>query len=87
MPYPLLRRPMKRMWMTSAHADSTAEAFVHWDEDDPAVVPTSCAKCHSSGGYQDFLGADGTEAGVVDNDADIGSVITCVTCHNMQPQH
>lgn len=74
--------PYEALWMTSAHADSSAEAFVHWDEDDPAVVPISCAKCHSSDGYQDFLGADGTEAGTVDNDAELGSVITCVTCHN-----
>ncbi|TFG70302.1 MAG: hypothetical protein E4H27_06150, partial [Anaerolineales bacterium] len=74
--------PFEAQWLTSAHADSTAEAFVHWNEDDPAVVPISCAKCHSSDGYQDFLGADGTEAGVVDNDAELGSVITCVTCHN-----
>ncbi|MDF1516004.1 MAG: cytochrome c3 family protein, partial [Anaerolineae bacterium] len=74
--------PFEAMWMTSAHADASAEAFVHWDEDDPAVVPATCAKCHSTYGYQDFLGADGTAAGSVDNDAAIGSVITCVACHN-----
>lgn len=74
--------PFEEEWMNSPHADETAEAFVHWDGDDPAVVPSRCAKCHSSPGMLDFLGVDGTEAGVVDNDAPIGTTVTCVTCHN-----
>ncbi|MCB0049724.1 MAG: cytochrome c3 family protein [Caldilineaceae bacterium] len=69
-------------WMASGHADAAAEAFVHWNEDDPAVVPESCAKCHSSTGYQDFLGADGTEAGVVNAPHPVGTVVDCVACHN-----
>ncbi|MFC2095011.1 polyheme membrane-associated cytochrome C [Candidatus Bipolaricaulota bacterium] len=63
------------------HGDADAEAFIHWDEDDPAVVPAGCAKCHAGAGFIDFVGADGTEAGVVDNDAAPG-VLTCDTCHN-----
>ncbi len=59
-----------------------AEAFVHWDEDDPAEIPTSCAKCHSTPGYQDFLGADGSEAGVVNAAAPIGTTVECAACHN-----
>jgi len=55
---------------------------VHWDEDEPPEVPTRCAKCHSTPGYLDFLGVDGTEAGTVDNPAPIGTTVTCVTCHN-----
>ncbi|MBC8264563.1 MAG: hypothetical protein H8E47_10625, partial [Anaerolineales bacterium] len=70
------------LWASSGHADAEAEAFRHWDEDDPKEVSTSCAKCHSSYGYLDFLGADGTEAGVVDNAAAVDSVIDCTTCHN-----
>jgi hypothetical protein len=69
-------------WSGSGHADITAEAFIHWDEETPAEVPTSCAKCHSEGGYLDYLGADGTEAGVVDNAAPIGTTVTCTVCHN-----
>lgn len=69
-------------WQNSPHADASAEAFVHWDEDDPAEVPTSCAKCHSTPGFIDFLGADGTEAGTVDQAAPIGSVVECEACHN-----
>ncbi len=41
-----------------------------------------CAKCHSETGYVDFLGADGSAAGVVDNPAQIGTVVSCVACHN-----
>jgi hypothetical protein len=79
---PVAEIPFAELWVGSGHADTEAEAFRHWDEDDPAVVPVSCAKCHSTGGYLDFLGADGTEAWVVDADAEIGTVIECVACHN-----
>ena len=74
--------PFEDEWAASPHADAEAEAFVHWDEDDPAEVPTSCAKCHSTPGYLDYVGADGTEVNVVDNPAPIGTVITCEACHN-----
>lgn len=74
--------PFEALWVGSPHADAEAEAFVHWNEDDPAEVPTSCAKCHSTPGYQDFLGADGTEAGTVDAAAPIGTTVTCAACHN-----
>jgi hypothetical protein len=69
-------------WASSAHADRTAEAFVHWDEDDPPVVPAACARCHSYYGFADFLGADGSAPGAVDTAAKIGSVLFCTTCHN-----
>jgi hypothetical protein len=74
--------PYEEEWVTSPHNDATAEAFVHWNEDDPAEVPTSCAKCHSSTGYQDYLGADGSEAGVVDAAVPVGETVKCEACHN-----
>jgi len=74
--------PFQEMWAGSGHADAEAEAFRHWDEDDPQAVPAGCAKCHSAYGYLDFLGVDGTAAGTVDNSAPVDSVIDCVTCHN-----
>lgn len=79
---PAVEVPFLDPWAGSAHADETAESFVHWDEDDPPEVPTACAKCHSAPGYKDYLGVDGTEAGVVDNPAEIGSVVNCTVCHN-----
>lgn len=77
-----LEVPFEEAWGGSAHADASAEAFRHWDEEDPQVVPASCAKCHSTPGYQDFLGLDGSAYGSVENDAPIGTVIACVACHN-----
>ena len=74
--------PFLELWQSSGHADASAEAFVHWDEDDPAEVPTRCAKCHSTPGYLDFLGADGTEFGVVDNPSPLGTTVECAACHN-----
>lgn len=74
--------PFLDEWLASPHADASAEAFRHWDEDDPAEIPPACAKCHSTGGYLDFLGEDGSEPGVVDHPAAIGSVVECAACHN-----
>ncbi|MCF7954788.1 MAG: hypothetical protein K9M75_03200 [Phycisphaerae bacterium] len=67
--------PFEALWTESGHADAAAEAFVHWDDD--GEVQTSCAKCHSSGGFQDFL-----DNGVVDAPAAIGTTVDCVACHN-----
>ena len=74
--------PFYDEWAGSGHADTTAEAFTHWDNDDPPVVSASCAKCHSRYGFRDFLGEDGSAPGQVDSDHPVGSVVDCVTCHN-----
>lgn len=74
--------PNEDAWVMSGHADAEAEAFIHWNEDDPPEVPTSCAKCHSTPGHLDFLGADGSAAGVVDAAAPTGTTIECMACHN-----
>jgi hypothetical protein len=67
-------------WVASPHADYTAEAFVHWDAE--GEIPEDCAKCHSETGYLDFMGEDGSEFGVVDAPAALGTVVSCDTCHN-----
>lgn len=64
----------EKLWESSGHADSTAEAFIHWDED--GEVSASCAKCHSTPGFQDFI-ADGT----VDGPAALGTTVECGVCH------
>lgn len=69
-------------WAASGHADTTSEAWIHWDEDDPAEVPANCAKCHSLYGYLDYVGADGSAVGEVNSAAHIGSVLYCNACHN-----
>ncbi len=74
--------PFEELWKESPHADKEAEAFRHWDEEDPMEVPVACATCHSSTGFQDFVGADGSEMFVVDANASVDTVIECQTCHN-----
>lgn len=72
--------PYLAEWTAGPHSQADKEAFKHWDAD--GEIPTSCATCHSTTGYQDFLGADGSEAGKVDKAAPIGQVVTCEACHN-----
>ncbi len=80
---PTVAVPFLADWEGSGHNDATAEAFRHWDEDDPAVIPASCAKCHSTPGYQDYIGADGTSANAVDAESHpIGTTVECEACHN-----
>lgn len=74
--------PFEEAWKNSPHADKEAEAFRHWDEEDPMEVPAACATCHSSAGFQDFVGADGSEMFVVEANAPVDTVIDCQTCHN-----
>lgn len=75
-----LEIPFEIPWLSSGHANSTAEPFNHWNSE--GEIPTSCAKCHSTPGFEDYIGADGTQTGVVDNPAPIGTTIECVACHN-----
>jgi hypothetical protein len=81
---PVVQVPYLELWETSAHNAVDTEAFRRWDTEDPAEVPTNCAKCHTSAGYQDFLGADGSEANVVDAavPAKEAQGIQCIACHN-----
>ena len=69
-------------WAGSGHADRNAEAFRHWDADDPAEVPTFCARCHTATGYSDYLGADGSTAFVVDTAHAPSDGIDCRACHS-----
>jgi hypothetical protein len=67
-------------WFRSAHADTAAEAFRHWDADEE--IRPACATCHSGEGFRDFHGLDGTAPGVVDGPIETGGVVDCGTCHN-----
>ena len=74
--------PFEEEWVNSPHNDTEAEAFNHWNEEDPAEIPTECAKCHSTPGYQDYVGADGSAVNVVDAPAPLGTTVQCDACHN-----
>jgi len=69
----------ERLWKMSGHADKDSEVFKHWDAE--GSIPTSCAKCHSSLGFRDFLGVDGSLGGVVEKAAALGTTVDCLVCH------
>lgn len=73
---------IREQWLNSGHADFTAEAFRHWDADIPAMVPTSCGRCHVGSGYEDYLGSDGSTVNVVDSAHEPTRTVDCETCHN-----
>ncbi|MBK8781645.1 MAG: hypothetical protein IPO22_07515 [Anaerolineales bacterium] len=83
---PIPDTPYLAEWQGSGHADVASEPFRHWDDaaENPDGVPATCAKCHSSAGYQDFLGLDGSEAGKVDAAVPAADAqgIVCEACHN-----
>ncbi len=74
--------PFEVAWAKSAHANAKAPAFTHWDNEEDKLVPAGCANCHSTPGYQDFIGADGSPTGTIDAPVPVGTVITCEACHN-----
>jgi hypothetical protein len=67
-------------WAGSGHADASAEAFRHWDED--GEIEPACSVCHSSIGFREFHGLDGGAPGVPEKPVPIGGVVDCETCHN-----
>lgn len=77
--------PYLEQWQASPHARQASEAFRHWDKE--GQVPEACAACHSSGGYLDFLGADGSTPGKVDKPHPTDTVIACTTCHSEGAQN
>ncbi len=74
--------PNMDTWAASPHNDVKAAAFNDWNDTTDKMVPATCAECHSTTGYQDFLGADGSAAGKVDKPVPIGETISCAACHN-----
>ena len=81
---PPVEIPYHEQWEGSAHNAVDTEPFRNWDTDDPPEVPVACAKCHTTAGYQDYLGADGSEAFKVDAPipAKDAQGIQCIACHN-----
>jgi len=74
-----LQIPYVDEWAASPHARATDEPFVHWNDD--GLVPVPCARCHSTAGYRDYIGADGTPPGL-DGPHLPSPGIQCVACHN-----
>ena len=77
----LLEVPFLTDWQGSGHGNVSDEPFRHWDDAtaNPDGVPITCAKCHTSAGYVDFL-----QDGKVDNavPAKDAQGIVCMACHS-----
>src|SRR5574341_146061 len=71
--------PFLSQWQNSGHDKVSDEPFRHWDSADPAEVPTSCAKCHTSAGFVDFAADGKVDKAVPAKDA---QGITCAACHS-----
>ena len=69
-------------WASSAHADAESRSFTRWNDADPPEIPQNCAKCHSTPGYLDFHGADGTPSGEVTQPSPTGTTVECDVCHS-----
>ena len=83
MAVPLEAGSFCRRWaVISKRTAARATAFSRWNDDEPPEIPANCAKCHSTPGYHDFLGLDGSTAGQVDKPAPVGTTVECEACHN-----
>jgi hypothetical protein len=77
---PAERVPFFHDWAASPHAKADARAFTNWN--DKGEIPEACARCHSTPGFLDYIGADGSAVGSVEQKAPTGSLIGCGACHN-----
>jgi hypothetical protein len=83
-PAPQGEIPFLQKWQSSGHADLKGMPFNDWNDTNPPAVPVDCAKCHSTPGFLDYMGMDGTAFRKVDKPAPIGTTIQCIACHNDQ---
>jgi hypothetical protein len=67
-------------WLDSPHADSTKEAFRHWDTE--GEIPGTCAVCHSTTGVIDYLAMPQSVPGTIDHSVPIGTTVECAACHS-----
>ena len=70
--------PHMDAFVASGHADAKAMAFNDWNEANPPEVPTACARCHTSAGFQEFVATGKVAKGIP---APAGT-FECTTCHN-----
>lgn len=66
-------------WMSSPHGNYHSPSFTYWNKE--GEVPKTCATCHSETGFHDFLGADGSAAGSIEQPGVINAPIGCASCH------
>ena len=71
--------PHMDAFLASGHADAKAVAFNDWNTAKPQEVPTACARCHTSAGFQEFISTGHVAKGIP---APAGT-LECMTCHNV----
>jgi len=67
-------------WLASPHADSTTEAFRHWDSE--GEIPGTCAVCHSTPGAVAYMSSPMETAGFIDHPVPLGTTVECDACHS-----
>jgi hypothetical protein len=80
-----LQIPYLDDWKESAHAEAWKESFLDrytGPEVAKGTIPAECARCHSTPGFHDYIGLDGSAAGEMNSDAVPRNGIACVACHN-----
>lgn len=78
-PTPVVQNvPNQDAWANSPHNKADAAAFNDWNQDNPAEVPTTCARCHTTQGYVEYVNTGKIEKNVP---APAGT-IQCVACHD-----
>jgi hypothetical protein len=70
--------PNMDAFLASGHADAKSAAFTDWNTANPQEVPTACARCHTSAGFQEFITTGHVAKGIP---APAGT-LECETCHN-----
>ena len=78
---PVTEVPFYAEWAASPHAQKGSVPFTYWDGK-TGDIPVACAGCHSTHGFLDLLGADGSAPDKVDRPAATGTVIGCTACHH-----
>ena len=69
-------------WAISGHAAAAGEPFRHWDEDydldgyTPSGISSSCTRCHSTAGFEEFAVGEDTTGHLPTTTVD------CWSCHN-----
>ena len=73
-----------QLWKMSGLADKTGEPFNHWNTASPAVIPTTCAKCHN-GIYEKFQADHLAVASVHVNHLPPPAAAATIACEPLAP--
>lgn len=75
---------LRDAWAASPHADSSSGSFTHWN--DEGQIPGTCAVCHSSTGFKDYVSGPMSTPGVIDHPVPLGTTVDCETCHSPEAE-